>query len=441
MKRHEFMKIHRRYLPQEIIDAYDLETKFTHDGYIYIRIKKGMYGLKQAARLAYDLLCDRLGKEGYAPSLLSPNIWGHKTRATKFCLCVDDFGIKYFNNDDIYHLLNALKNHYTVSEDWTGENYCGFKLTWFYKKGYVIAAMPNYIKELLKKLKHTAPLKPVHAPHAWTEPAYGQKIQYTKEADQSPYLDTKGIRRIQSIVGSCLYYGRAMDGTILTSLNDIGTQQAQPTQNKNAEADWLLDYLHTHPDAELLFKASDMVLWVDSDAAYLVKPGAKSRMAGFYYLSSHPDKLSSGAKPSLNGAIHIFCKTIPHVMASAAESEMAGLFMNAQEIIPIRHGLMALAHPQPPTPLKTDNSTSSSFIDNSIKQRKSKTWDMRWNWMRDPKTKEQIRTYWDRGVNNLADYPTKHHPPVHHKRMRPVYLHMAQNIFQSIMTNKLRVQA
>ena len=182
-------------------------------------------------------------------------------------------------------------------------------------------------------------------------------------------------------------------------------------------------------------------MWVDSDAAYLVKPGAKSRTDGFYYLSSHLDKLSYITTPPLNGAIHVICKTIPHAMTSAAELEMARLFMNTQEIIPIRHGLMALAHPQPPTPLKTENSTSSSFIDNSIKQRKSKTWDMRWKYMRDPKTKEQIRTYWDRGVNNLADYPTQHHPPVHHKGMRPVYLHMAQNIFQFIVTNKIRVQA
>ena len=127
-------------------------------------------------------------------------------------------------------------------------------------------------------------------------------------------------------------------------------------------------------------------------------------------------------------------------MASAAESEMAGLFMNAQEIIPIRQGLIALAHPQLPTPLKTDSSTSSSFIGNSTKQRKSKTWDMRWNWMRDDKTNEQINTYWDRGVNNLADYPTKHHPPVHHKRMRLVYLHMAHSVFQFIVMNNIRVQ-
>ena len=110
--------------------------------------------------------------------------------------------------------------------------------------------------------------------------------------DSAPYLDAKGIRRIQSIVGSCLYYCRALDGTIHPALNDIGTQQAKPTTNTKIEADWLLDYLYTHPDAQLKFNASDMVLWVDSDAAYLVKPGAKSRMAGFYYLSSHPDKLS-----------------------------------------------------------------------------------------------------------------------------------------------------
>ena len=54
------------------------------------------------------------------------------------------------------------------------------------------------------------------------------------------------------------------------------------------------------------------------------------------------------------------------MITSAEESEMAGLFMNAQEIIPIRHGLIVLSHPQPPEPLKTDNSTPSSFIDNTI---------------------------------------------------------------------------
>ena len=102
---------------------------------------------------------------------------------------------------------------------------------------------------------------------------------------------------------------------------------------------------------------------------------------------------------------------------------------------------MALFHPQPPTPLKSDSSTSSSFIDNSIKQRKSKTWNMRCSCMRDDKTKKQISNYWNHGVNNLADYPTKHHPPVHHERMRLVYLHMAHIVFQFIAMNNVRVKA
>ena len=118
-----------------------------------------------------------------------------------------------------------------------------------------------------------------------------------------------------------------MDNTILTALNDIGSQQTKPTENKKIETYWLLDYLYTYPDAELMFKSIDMVLWVDSDAACLVNPGAKSRMARFYYLSIHPNKLAPGQKPPLNRAVHIICKIVPYVMASAAESEMDGFFI------------------------------------------------------------------------------------------------------------------
>ena len=91
-----------------------------------------------------------------------------------------------------------------------------------------------------------------------------------------------------------------------------------------------------------------MILRVDSDAAYLVAPKARSRVAGYYYLSSL-DK-----SPRLNGAVHVECKTLRHVVASAAEAETAGVFHNAQIVLPIRRILEALNHPQPPTPIKTD---------------------------------------------------------------------------------------
>ena len=48
---------------------------------------------------------------------------------------------------------------------------------------------------------------------------------------------------------------------------------------------------------------------------------------------------------------------------------------------------------------------------------------MKWYWLRDKEVLKQLRVYWDKGTNNDADYFTKHHPPTHHRQMRPQYIH------------------
>ena len=68
-----------------------------------------------------------------------------------------------------------------------------------------------------------------------------------------------------------------------------------------------------------------MVLHVDSDAAYLVAPGAKSRIAGFYYFKKAPNV---DIRQQVNNPIHVECKYLRHVVTSAAESEVGGLFHN-----------------------------------------------------------------------------------------------------------------
>ena len=110
-----------------------------------------------------------------------------------------------------------------------------------------------------------------------------------------------------------------------------------------------------------------MILYVDSDGAYLVLPNARSRFAGHFYLSNHVSEPSEIAPP-MNSLIHIECKRIRNVVASAAEAETetAGLFGNSQVAIVIRCALQSLNHPQPPTPIKTDNSTANSFVHSNI---------------------------------------------------------------------------
>ena len=54
-----------------------------------------MYGLKQAVILAYNYLVKFLKPHGYEPRKYSLGLWRCKTRQTTFCLCVNDFGLKY----------------------------------------------------------------------------------------------------------------------------------------------------------------------------------------------------------------------------------------------------------------------------------------------------------------------------------------------------------
>ena len=92
-------------------------------------------------------------------------------------------------------------------------------------------------------------------------------------------------------------------------------------------------------------------------------------------------------------------------------------------MIPMRQCLIELGHPQPPTPLKTDNSTATGILTGTIKQKRSKAIDMRFYWLKDRVKQRQFDVYWAPGLNNLADYTTKHHSGKHHRQLRPIQLH------------------
>ena len=175
-----------------------------------------------------------------------------------------------------------------------------------------------------------------------------------------------------------MYYARAVDPTILTALNEIAMQQAKPTKYTMEKCKRLLDYATTYPNGKVCFHASYMVLHIDSDAAYLVLPKARSRIAGHFSMGS-PNLSQPNTTP--NGAILIECKTLRHVVASAAGAEVGGIFHNAQVALPIRTMLEHLGHKQPHTPIKTDNSTANSFVHDSIHLKRSKSWDMRFYWL------------------------------------------------------------
>jgi hypothetical protein len=414
MQRYEYIKITD--IPEEVIEHYKLREIVTEDGYVYCEIRKGMYGLPQAGIIAQELLQEQLAKVGYHQSQIIPGLWTQKMQNICLTLVVDDFAIKYTKQEDAQHLIDALEKDYTISTDWDATKYIGLTIDWDYAKRKVYIHMPGYLAKALQRFKHPTPAKQQNSPHPHVAPNYGAKVQYTPEDDDSPPLDKEDTKYIQAVAGTLLYYGRAVDNTILTALSAVATEQAKPTQKTMEVIKQLLEYCATQEDAIISYRASKMILAVHSDAGYCNEKKSTSRAGGHFFLSDDDDN------PRNNGVILTIATIIKTVMSSVAEAELGALYLNARETVYLQQILTKMGHPQPQTPIQTDNSTAEGVVNSKIQPKCTKAMDMRFHWLRDREAQGQFRIYWRPGKTNLAGYFTKHHPPSHHINVRSDFL-------------------
>jgi endonuclease I len=90
----------------------------------------------------------------YSPCNHTAGLWQHHTRPLTFFLVVDDFAVKYVDEADANHLLQALESRYTVTTDWDAKMYCALSLTWDYVKRIVDISMPGYVEKALQRFCH-----------------------------------------------------------------------------------------------------------------------------------------------------------------------------------------------------------------------------------------------------------------------------------------------
>jgi hypothetical protein len=250
-------------------------------------------------------------------------------------------------------------------------------LDWDYKNRGVDLSIPGYIKATLHKFQHPSPTRPENASYTWSPPVYGAKTQYIEEHKDIPLLPQKDVTHIQQLAGTLLYYVRAVDLALILPVNVLASEQNQATSATADKVIKLLKYCATHPEAKFQYHASDMIINIHSDAYYLSEREAKSTAGGFFYLGSN---IASKNKLT-NGAILIIITILKHVMSSAAEAEIVSVFLDAKEATTLRTTLEEMGHPQPPTPLQTDNTTVMGYSNGTIKQRRTRAIDMRFYWV------------------------------------------------------------
>ena len=114
----------------------------------------------------------------------------------------------------------------------------------------------------------------------------------------------------------------------------------------------------------------------------------------------------NGRPIKLNGAIFIMCGILKFLVASAAEVELAALFINAKEGKIIRMTLEEMGHKQPPTPIHCDNVTATGIANNTVKKQQSRSMEMRLFWITDQVKIGNVDVQWHPGQKNRADYYT-----------------------------------
>ena len=286
--------------------------------------------------------------------------------------------------------------------------------------------MLGYIKCDLTRFLHILPKRSQYSPFTVPLPVFGQVQQLTPLPDTSTSLPPNIIKNVQDIIGILLYQARTLNSPLLAALNTLGIEHASATENTIIALTQLLEYCATYFNHILRSVASDMVLRIHSDVSYLFVPKDRSRADGYFYLSSNTDE------PPINGAVHVLCVVLKNIMASAAEAKTGAVFKNFQATVSLCEALIEMGHQQPATPVQVDNAYVVGILNETFRQRRSKSMDMRFYWVRDRIHQNQFRIFWEKGSSNLADYFTKYFPLSHHRKIRSSYLLNSINFLDTL---------
>ncbi len=132
---------------------------------------------------------------------------------------------------------------------------------------------------------------------------------------------------------------------------------------------------------------------------------------------------------------------IKNVMSSAAEAKLEALCLNAKETVYLQQILREMGHPQPPTPIQTDNTTTEGMENNIVQPKRTKAMDMRFHWLWDQEERSQFWIFWRPGGANLADYWIEHRPPAHHVKMRPESLTNIEDLAAKQQASKHKIHS
>ena len=94
--------------PKHVQQQYNNQA-YAKNCYVYLEIRRSIYGLPQADKLGRKYIQGKLHPHGYYEVSHTPGLWKKKSQPIDFSLVVYNFGVKCVGGENACHLIDSLK--------------------------------------------------------------------------------------------------------------------------------------------------------------------------------------------------------------------------------------------------------------------------------------------------------------------------------------------
>jgi hypothetical protein len=348
------------------------------------RLRKAIYGLKQAGRVWWKLIDADLRNVGFGSCGADPCIYkrGRGDELILIAIYVDDLVIASKSKAKIEELEKTLREKYSMKLMGDVNHVLGMKVERDRKRRTLVVSQSMYARKVLERFS-MAECRPIATPAAAgcvLEPNEGPAMQY----------------EYQQAVGSLMYLAVATRPDLAYGVGIVSRFAGNPNHHHVQAVKRLMRYLRGTLDIGLRFGGSgDNVLAGYADADFGGCTTTRRSTSGFVF--------------TLNGgAISWASRRQECAALSTTEAEYIALCSAAREAAWLRGLLHFMGVAQPgPTTIYQDNQSTIALAENGKISRRSKHIEIRYHYTRDKIGDQTIQLVYCPTDQMVADAFTK----------------------------------
>lgn len=349
------------------------------------RLRKGLYGLKQAARQWNKEINRVLSHNGYTQSLWDQCLYFCKeNNVVNYVLIhVDDILMAGNNQEMMEKLMENMNKHFELKDLGLVKHFLGIEIEKDSTGNFMIS-QERYIEDIIERTGMKEAKISVYP----LDPGYEKTIKSEVLENNNEY---------QKLIGMLLYLSTNTRPDISASISILSQKIKNPSKNDLNEVKRVIRYLKGTKGLKLKLsslKSCDKGLVAYSDANWA--ENRKDR------------KSNSGYIVMLNGGtVSWACRKQECVSLSSTEAEYIALAETVQEVIWIKGILSEFNHVKESVTIYEDNQSCIKMTENSKFSNRSKHIDTKYHFIKDLKEKNEIKVNYCPTVNNVADMLTK----------------------------------